>query len=106
MGIMTMASDWERQRVKEVARAVLEGQLSILEGTRALRPLAFTDAIANESDRNLIIGIESETDHLPIGDVRQLWAPSALAEKDHEISRCEALWKEDVLAACRRMLTP
>ena len=100
-----MASEWEQKRVKEISKAVLDGQLSILEGTRALRSLAFTDAIANEDDRNLIIAIESETDDLPIGDVRHLWAPTALAEKDVEIRRCEALWREDVLAACRRILS-
>jgi hypothetical protein len=99
-----MASEWEQKRAKEISEAVLEGRLSILEGTRALRPLAFTDAIASETDRRTIIGIESETDNLPIGEVRQLWAPSALEEKDLEIVRCEGLWRDEVLAVCRRIL--
>jgi hypothetical protein len=99
-----MASEWEQRRAKEISEAVLGGRLSILEGTRALRPLAFTDAIASETDRRMIIGIESETDDLPIGEVRQLWAESALEEKDLEIAPCEAFWRDKVLAVCRRIL--
>ena len=98
------ASDWERQKVKDVATAILTGQLSILEGTRALCPMAHTDAIAYEDDRRLVIGIESETDHLPVGEVRKLWRPDSLLEKDEEIARCEALWKDELLAVCRRIL--
>jgi len=101
---LKMASEWEQKRAKEIAEAVVEGRLSILGGTRALRPLALGDAISSETDRRLIIGIESETDDLPIGEVRQLWAPSALEEKDLEIVRCEALYRDEVLAVCRRIL--
>ena len=59
-----LASDGERQRVREIANAVLNGQISILEAVRELVSLAYTDAIRLEADRLLIIGIESETDHL------------------------------------------
>jgi hypothetical protein len=43
-----------------------------LEAVRELYPLAHTDAIANEEDRTLVIAIGSETDDLPIGEVRKL----------------------------------
>ena len=77
----------------------------ILEAVRELVSLAHTDAITNEADRLLIIGIESETDHLPIGEVRKLWAPDALQRKDPEIARAEALWKAEFLDVCT-LLTP
>jgi hypothetical protein len=60
------ASDWERQRAKELAEAVLNGRTTILVAVRELVSLAHTDAIANEDDRTLIIAIESETDSLPM----------------------------------------
>ena len=97
------AADWERQRARDVAEAVLDGRITVLEGARALVPLAHTDAIANVEDRRFIIGIESETDHLPVGEVRKLWAPDALKEKDVEIARAEALYRSDFLEACRRI---
>ena len=60
-----IASDRERQSAVEVAKAVLDGHISTLEAVRELFPLAHTDAIANEPDRRLIIGVLS--DHLPVG---------------------------------------
>jgi len=98
------ATGWERQRVREVAQAVLEGRTTVLEAIRELCPLAHTDAIANEEDRTLIIGIESETDNLPIGEVRKLWASDALKAKDAEISRAESLWTTQFREACKRIV--
>jgi hypothetical protein len=98
------ASESERQRVREIAQEVLERRTTILEAVRKLYPLAHTDAIANEDDRILVIAIMSETDDLPIGEVRKLWAPYALEAKDSEIARCEELWKPQFLGACKRIL--
>jgi hypothetical protein len=86
-----------------VAQAVLEGQTTVLEAVRTLVPLAHTDAIADVEDRTLIIAIESETDDLPVGEVRKLWAPSALKEKDKMIAHCEELYRRQLLEACRRI---
>src|SRR5216684_7057641 len=97
------ASDWERQRAREVAEAVLDGRTTTLEAVRERVSLAHTDAIANEADRRLIIGIESETDHLPIGEVRKLWAPDGLQRKEPEIACAEALWKTEFLDAGKRI---
>ena len=74
-----------------------------MEAVRELVSLARTDAIATEADRTLIIVIESETDSLPIGEVRKLWAPDALQAKEPEIERAEALWKTEFLEACKRI---
>lgn len=79
------ASELERQRAREVAAAVLDGRTTILEAVRELVPLAHTDAIANEADRRLIIGIDSETDHLPIGEVRKLWLPTRCKRKTQRL---------------------
>jgi hypothetical protein len=75
-----------------------------LEAVRALVSLAHTDAISEVEDRKFIIGIESETDHLPVGDVRKLWASYALKEKDVEIAHAEELYRADFLETCRRIV--
>ena len=100
------ASDWERHRAKEIAVAVLDGRTTILEGARELSPLAHTDAIANEDDRRLIIGIDSETDHLPVGKVREHWAADALETKDAEITIAEERWKARFRDVCKRIAEP
>jgi hypothetical protein len=100
------ASESEHQQARDVAESVLAGRTKVLEAIRAFVPLAHTDAIADVEDRRLIIGIDSQTDHLPVGEVRKLWAPSALKEKDVEISRAEELHRSDFLEACRRIANP
>jgi hypothetical protein len=55
------ASEWERQRVREIAAAVLDGRTTVLEAVRELCPLAHTEAIAKEEDRTLVITIDSES---------------------------------------------
>ena len=101
-----LASESDHRRAKEVAQAVLDGRITVLEAVRALVSLAHTDAIADVKDRKLIIGIESETDQLPVGEVRKLWAPYALEEKDVEIARAEELYKADFLETRRRIVKP
>lgn len=100
------ASDSERQTARDVAQAVLDGRTTVLEAARTLVSLAHTDAIADVEDRRFIIAIESETDHLPVGVVRKLWASDALKEKDVEIARAEDRYRADFLETCRRIASP
>ena len=97
------ASDFERQKAQDVAQAVLDGRTTVLEAARALASLAHTDAVPDAEDRKLIIARDSETDHLPVGEVRKLWAHDALNEKDCEIARAENLYREAFLQACQRI---
>jgi hypothetical protein len=97
------SSDSEKQRAREAAEAVLDGRTTILEAVRELVSLAHTDAIASEADRRLIIEMDSETDHLPVGKVRELWAPDALQTKEPEIAGAEARWKAKFLDANKRI---
>ena|SRR5215831_2215059 len=98
------ASESEHRKAKDIAQAVLDGRTTVLEAVRALVSLAHTDAIADVEDRRFIIGIESETDHLPVGEVRKLWASSALKEKDVDIARAENLYRADFLETCVRIV--
>jgi len=100
------ASESDHRRAREIAQAVLDGRTPVLEAARALFSVAHTDAIAEFEDRRFIIGVASETDHLPVGEVRKLWAPDALEEKDVEIARAEELYKADFLETCRRIVNP
>jgi hypothetical protein len=79
--------------------------MTVLEAVRQLVSLAHTDAVSELEDRRFIIGLESETDHLPVGEVRKLWAPDALEEKDVQIARAEELYRADFLETCRRILS-
>jgi hypothetical protein len=94
-----------RERAEQIARSVLGEQIGVVEATRAILPLLHSDCeIASPDDYNLFRGIDSETDDLPIGNVREEWDPAVLQEKDREIARCENLWREQVRNACERIL--
>jgi hypothetical protein len=98
------ASESEHQRAKEIAQSVLDGRTTVLEAVRELVSLTHTDAIADVEDRKFIIAVESETDHLPVGEVRKLWASYTLKEKDVEIAGAEELYRTDFLHTCRRIV--
>ncbi len=98
------ASESDHLRAKEIARAVLDGRTTVLEAARELVSLAHSEAVAELEDRRFIIAVASETDHLPVGEVRKLWASYALKEKDVEIARAEELYRADFLETCRRIL--
>jgi Protein of unknown function (DUF2489) len=100
------ASESEHRRAKEIAQSVLDGQIPVLEAVRELVSLAHTDAIADVEDRKFIIAVQCETDHLPVGEVRKLWASYALKEKDVEIARAEESYRTDFLQTCRRIVNP
>jgi hypothetical protein len=48
--------------------------------------------------------IDSETDALPIGEVRQLWSPEALERKDHEITKAEHFYHCTAREAATRLI--
>ena len=94
-----------RARVVEVARAILTGDLGVIEGSRQLMKVRL-DVDPEQEDEDLLgmCGIESQTDHLPIGSVRQHWLPIALRQKDVEIAENEAFFRDSALAMCRALV--
>jgi hypothetical protein len=88
----------------ETVEFALDGRMSIVESAHALLPLlAMNSDLASLEDFNLIRAIESETDDLPIGRVREHWHPDSLREKDRELARCERLWRERMISMCQRL---
>ncbi|MGH7190688.1 MAG: hypothetical protein ACREF0_16080 [Acetobacteraceae bacterium] len=51
------------------------------------------------------VAIDSETEALPIGAVRDIWHPSSAAREDQKIADVEGRFRSAAHAACRRILT-
>lgn len=49
-------------------------------------------------------GIDSETDALPVGDVRKEWSPDALKRKDREITEAEDLYRNSAINAASELI--
>ena len=57
-----------------------------------------------DEDFLMFVGIESATDHLPVGEVRKHWAADALVLKDAEIKEAEAFRRDLALKAAQNLI--
>ncbi len=65
--------------------------MSFIAGSRLINGLRFDAKLENDPDVLPFVGIDSETDTLPIDEnIRRLWAQSALEKLAPEIERAEA----------------
>jgi hypothetical protein len=96
----------KEQKVAQIAQSILDSRIGIIEGSREIRRFCGGHVGLDERDPDLntFVAIDSETDDLPIGDFRQYWAPDALAQKDSEITRCEAMYREAAFRAASHLV--
>jgi hypothetical protein len=94
-----------RQQVVDTARAMLERKTSFLAGARKLVALRHDAGAAdNDPDFMVFVVIESDTDALPIGTVRDRWNQHALARLEPEIQAAETWARDDGAAACASLI--
>jgi hypothetical protein len=104
------ANEQPRQRtipesqILSLAKQFLGGQLGVIAASRKLSPLRHE--VEAELAEVLIVftGIDSDTDTLPIGEVRQHWSPEALERKDREIIEVENFYRQSATEAAMRLL--
>ena len=89
--------------VRALAQQIIEGEVGIIEGSR--RMLAYRTSLhaGDAEEFRIFRGVESESDHLPIGKVRELWSASALREKDVEIKAFEDFYRQQVVEAATKI---
>ncbi|MGH7786559.1 MAG: DUF2489 domain-containing protein [Candidatus Binatia bacterium] len=105
MGMTTNAEVRDRAKVVEVAQAMLDGELGIIEGARRLNDLRATLEIYHLAEDFVgVVAIDSETDTLPIGESRTLWNEEALIQKDREVEEAERLYRDGALEDCRKLI--
>lgn len=89
----------------EIARAMLAGTLSLLEGARSIVAL-YRDAGLAHLDKDIVpfVVVDSETDALPLGAQRLNWQREALAKLQPGIDRREAFTRRDLLEPSRALI--
>jgi hypothetical protein len=94
----------ERQLVA-IAQDVLAERIGVIDGARQMMPLR-PDLDPDNEDEDLlaITGIESQTDHLPLGAWRTQWSAEALRAKDEEIAENEAFFRDTMFRRCRSLV--
>ena len=94
-----------RQQILASARAMLDGRLSFIEGARRIAGWRLDVGLAEgDADLMTFVAIESETDTLPFGEVRQLWQPAALSRLQPEIDRAEKWAAEIGRQPCQNLI--
>jgi hypothetical protein len=88
------AMEGQRREMVRVARSILNGSTGVVAGARQLTRLRFPSRVEKDKDILLFVGIDSETDHLPLGHVRRHWNAEVLKAKDEELERFELCMKE------------
>src|SRR5262245_59172783 len=91
-------------KIVAAAQRILSGELGIVAGARQLSSLRFDVGAEKDADFAFFVGVDSETDHLPVGEVRQKWSSDALRAKDEELQAFEASVRNEALRVCQSLI--
>ena len=85
-----------RAKIGHTAQEMINGNKNYLEGAVEIVSLYHEAEIEEQNkDFNIFIGIPSETDHLPIGEMRKNWSKEALEKHEAEIQETTK-WAKDI----------
>jgi hypothetical protein len=89
----------------ETASMILKGKIGVIEGSRIMGSLLRETGISEDDEDYLsFVAIDSETDALPVGEVRQHWSSDALKEKDILIEKAENFYRQIARDACENII--
>ena len=95
---------WASGKIVTLAKSIVFGELGIVAGARQLAAWRFDVGAENDPDFVFFVGVDSETDHLPVGDVRSHWSPDALRAKDEQLRDYEASVRDEAFRVCRSLI--
>jgi len=95
---------WAAAKVVTATQSILSGGLGIVAGSRELAGLRFDVGAEHDPDFIFFVGVDSETDHLPVGDVRSRWSADAVRGKDEELRAFEASVRDKAYRACQSLI--
>lgn len=89
---------------RALARKIVDGEIGVIEGSRQM--MAYADRLhaGDTEEFRIFCGIDSESDHFPLGRAREHWSANALREKDAEIKAFEDFYRACAVEAARKML--
>ena len=94
----------KRAELVAIASGMLNGEIHLIEGARRICSIRFELKDPDNEAFLPMVAIDSETDHLPLGPMRERYAEGALQRADEELNQYIAKAKPDILEACRRIL--
>lgn len=94
-----------RQEAIRICSGILEGNVDVLEGFHLLASLRWEVGV-DDSDADFIVfvGISSEIDNLPIGEVRKYWSAEALERVAPDLQAAIAWAMPMATPACKSVV--
>jgi hypothetical protein len=104
---MNSTRQWAYRTAVATAKSVIGGDAGIVEGCRLLASLAHDLVPDWRLDEDFVVfgAVASEGDNFPAATARAHWNPVALEREDRKILSFEAVYREQVLKACRGVIT-
>ena len=96
--------DYIRGKIVAICEAALADEIGIIAASRRLSALGLELFERRHEDFITFDAVDSETDDLPVDTERKNWSAESLKQKDAEIAEAEILYKNDVIAACRKLI--
>ena len=106
MSLNAIDIEQSRAKISATAKVMLSGECSFIEGVRAICGL-FKRARIDQAAEPFVtfVAIDSETDAVPIGAVREKWHPEAKLKLAAEWNDAERYAKLTGEPACREAIT-
>ena len=99
-----MESGNKRTELVSTARAILNGDIHLIEGVREICSLRHYVEDPDSEVFMPIRAIESETDHYPLGEMRSEYAQDYLRRLDAEMQHYLKDAKDDIVGACKEIV--
>jgi len=94
-----------RAEVVRVAKALVARTVPFVDGVRGLRSLlTAVSKLDHDPDFMLFVAIDSESDHIPVREVRAMSTEEWLAKCDREAQQLEEQYEAEVKIACERLV--
>ena len=91
-------------KIVATSRRILSGELGIVAGARQLSGLRLDVDAERDADFIFFVGVDSETDHLPVGEVRSRWSADTLKAKNEELQAYEASVRGRAFEVCKSLI--
>lgn len=103
---MNLRNAVENKRIEliSIARSMLDGKINLIEGVRKICSLRHEVGDPDNEVFLSIRAIDSETDHFPIGQIRERCTREYLERMDKKMQHYVADAKDDIFTACREIL--
>jgi hypothetical protein len=93
-----------RVHILHIARQLVVGEIGVIAASRELGYLRHEVEPQLANVLVTFTAIDSETDALPVGNVRKEWSPDVLGRKDKEIAEAEDFYRESAISAATELI--